>query len=158
MAPCQRQAAGKTEIPKLSLITESLDTVSGPAGQDIPAQPGFTDPGLFDWLLAAAGTEIDVLPFGVITMAVDGTVEHYNVTEGKLAGLTPSRVVGRHYFNSVAPCMNNFLVAHRFEMESDIDTIIDYVLTLRMAPTKVRMRLLKRSDARQMHIIIERRI
>jgi hypothetical protein len=54
--------------------------------------------------------------------------------------------------------MNNFMVAHRFEMESEMDAVIDYVLTLRMAPRKVRMRMLKRPDVQQMHLIIERRI
>ncbi len=126
-----------------------------------PAKPiplAFDDPNLFDWLMSATAAEIDQLSFGVITMAPDGTVEQYNAPEGKLAGLTPSRVLGRNFFKSVAPCMNNFMVAHRFEMESEMDAVIDYVLTLRMAPRKVRMRMLKRPDVQQMHLIIERRI
>jgi hypothetical protein len=34
------------------------------------------------------------------------------------------------------------MVAHRFGTEKTIDDIIDYVFTVRMQPTKVRLRLL----------------
>ncbi len=115
-------------------------------------------PDLFVWLEQASAEEIDALPFGVVTMATDATVEHYNATEGRLTGLTPERVTGRHFFETVAPCMNNFMVAHRFATEADIDDTISYVLTLRMSPRKVRLRLLKRSGARRMYLVVERRI
>lgn len=147
-------------MSSVSDIAEPFPTE--PLGQAAPAASplpsSFADPGLLDWLLAATAVEIDALPFGVVTMATDGTVEHYNAAESRLAGLTQNRVLGRHFFTAVAPCMNNFLIAHRYETEVDIDAVIDYVLTLRMAPKKVRLRMLKRADARQMHLIIERRI
>jgi photoactive yellow protein len=63
----------------------------------------------------------DALPFGVVAMVPDGTVTAYNTAEAALSGLTPSRVVGRNFFTSVAPCTNNFMVAHRFEAEPEID-------------------------------------
>ncbi|TPG49331.1 phosphonate transporter [Roseomonas nepalensis] len=112
---------------------------------------------MFVWLEGASAEELDALSFGVIAMATDATVEHYNVAEGKLAGLTPSRVTGRHFFNAVAPCMNNFMVAHRFATEAEIDDTIDYVLTLRMSPKKVRLRLLKRPAGKRMYLIVERK-
>lgn len=118
----------------------------------------FTDPNLFDWLNTATAAEIDTLPFGVVGMTLDGTVGVYNVEEGKLAGLTPSRVIGRNFFTSVAPCTNNFMVAERYRSEPDMDVVIDYVFTLRMAPKKVHLRLIRRSDAQQMYLVVERRI
>ena len=39
--------------------------------------------------------------------------------------------------------MNNYLVAQRFIDEPEIDDTIDFVLTLRMRPTPVKLRLLK---------------
>ncbi len=120
--------------------------------------PGlFTDPGLFDWLHSATVIELDSLPYGVIAMGLDGTVEAYNLAESKLAGLTPERVIGKNFFSSVAPCTNNFMVAHRFQTEADLDAVIDYVLTLRMTPKKVHMRLLRRHDASRMFLVIQRR-
>ena len=117
----------------------------------------FTDPGLFNWLNTATVVELDTLPYGVIAMSLDGTVEAYNLTESKLAGLTPERVIGKNFFSSVAPCTNNFMVAHRFQTEADLDVVIDYVLTLRMTPRKVQMRMLRRHDASRMFLIIQRR-
>ena len=87
----------------------------------------------------------------------DGTVEHYNLAEAAISGLTPERVVGRHFFTAVAPCTNNFMVAHRFETEVEIDTMVDYVFTFRLAPTKVRLRLMKRPGGRRMYLGIARR-
>ena len=128
------------------------------AGDDVRATPtAFTDPGLFGWLYTATAVELDTLPFGVVAMALDGTVEHYNLAEGKLAGLKAERVIGKNFFTAVAPCTNNFMVAERFLMEPDIDEVIDYVFTLRMAPKKVHLRLMKRSSSKQMYLIVERR-
>jgi photoactive yellow protein len=117
----------------------------------------FTQPGLLDSLEAADATVLDALPFGVIGMTPDGTVTSYNAAESRLSGLTPTNVIGRHFFSAVAPCTNNFMVANRFETEATIDDIIDYVFTLRMQPTKVRLRLLKHTRHSIMFLAVERR-
>jgi hypothetical protein len=52
--------------------------------------------------------------------------------------------------------MNNFMVAQRFEDELEIDAIIDFVLTFRMRPTPVRLRLLKSVEVARRYILIER--
>ena len=49
------------------------------------------------------------------------------------------------------------MVAHRFEAESEIDSAIDYVFTFRIAPMKVRLRLLKRVDGRLMYLAVRKR-
>ena len=117
----------------------------------------FRSPTLFAWLENATAEALDSLTFGVVAIARDGSVERYNLAESKLSGLTPSRVVGRNFFTSVAPCTNNFMVAHRFETESEIDDVINYVFTFRIAPLKVRLRLLKRSGAECAYLIVETR-
>ncbi|WP_027174176.1 phosphonate transporter [Methylobacterium sp. 10] len=100
--------------------------------------------------------ELDALPFGVVGFSPDGIVEIYNATEERLAGLPRKSVLGTHYFSTTAQCMNNFMVAQRFEDETEIDAIIDYVLTLRMRPTPVRLRLLKASGMDRRFILIQR--
>jgi photoactive yellow protein len=112
---------------------------------------------LFNWLEGATPADLDFLTFGVVAMGPDGKVEDYNLAEAKISGLTPERVVGRHFFTAVAPCTNNFMVAHRFETEPEIDSTIDYVFTFRLAPTKVRLRLMKRPGGRRLYLGIERR-
>jgi photoactive yellow protein len=117
----------------------------------------FTQPGLLESLETADAAALDALPFGLIGMGPDGTVTSYNTAESRLSGLTPANVIGRHFFSAVAPCTNNFMVANRFETEATIDDIIDYVFTLRMQPTKVRLRLLKQTGRSNMFLAVERR-
>jgi photoactive yellow protein len=117
----------------------------------------FSQHGLLECLGTADTTTLDALPFGVIGMTTNGTVTSYNTAESRLSGLTPANVVGRHFFSAVAPCTNNFMVAHRFETEATLDDTIDYVFTLRMEPTKVRLRLLKWEGCSQMFLAVDRR-
>lgn len=100
--------------------------------------------------------ERDALPFGVVGFGADTVVQTYNATEARMSGLDPSTVVGVPFFDAVAQCMNNFMVAQRFEDEPQIDAIIPYVLTLRMRPTKVRLRLLAEPEQPRRYILIER--
>ena len=102
------------------------------------------------------GDQLDTLPFGVVGLSPEGMVEVYNVTESKLAGLPRDSVVGTHYFSVTAQCMNNFMVTQRMEDEVEIDATIDYVLTLRMRPTPVRLRLLKAPQVERRFILIQR--
>lgn len=99
---------------------------------------------------------LDALPFGVVGLTPEGIVEVYNTTEATLAGLDRDDVIGAHFFLSVAQCMNNFLVAQRFDDEDELDTIVSYVLTFRMRPTPVRLRLLKRADCARRFVLIQR--
>ncbi|WP_254784468.1 PAS domain-containing protein [Sphingomonas sp. OK281] len=98
----------------------------------------------------------DALPFGVVGLAPDTVVEVYNAAEARMAGLDQASVIGVPFFDAVAQCMNNFMVAQRFEDEAEIDDIIPYVLTLRMRPTKVRLRLLKTAGTARRYVLIER--
>ena len=121
----------------------------------------FSQLNLVEALAALSGTDLDALDFGVIGFDADGTVCRYNAFESRAAGLTADRVIGRHLFTSVAPCMNNFMVAQRFEDAAangvELDATIDYVLTLRMKPVKVRLRLLARAGAPLRHVLVDRR-
>lgn len=110
-----------------------------------------------DLLDTGAEAELDELPFGVIGFNRDGLIETYNAMEAKLAGLSPEKVMGRHLFEVVAPCMNNFMVAQRFEEESALDEVIDYVLTFRMRPQRVSLRLLQQPGRSRRYIAIVRR-
>lgn len=100
--------------------------------------------------------ERDALPFGIVGFPADTTVQVYNATEARLSGLDRASVMGVPFFEAVAQCMNNFMVAQRFEEEPEIDDIVPYVLTLRMRPTKVRLRLLASPETARRYVLIER--
>jgi photoactive yellow protein len=104
----------------------------------------------------AAPETLDVLPFGIIGFGAEANVELYSAAESRMAGLSPDKVVGKHLFAVVAPCMNNFLVAQRFEDEPELDATIDYVLTLRMRPTPVKIRMLQSAGAARRYLLIKR--
>lgn len=104
----------------------------------------------------ASGPTLDAQPFGVIGLDPEGIVQFYSAAESRMAGLSAERVVGRHFFTAVAPCMNNFMVAQRFEDEAELDETVDYVLTLRMRPTRVKLRLLKSAGVSRRYVLIQR--
>jgi photoactive yellow protein len=121
-----------------------------------PAAAGFADVSIAD-LERLSPAERDELPFGVIGVAPSTEVEIYNKTESRIAGLSQDHTIGKFMFTVVAPCMNNYLVAQRFENEPELDAIVPYVLTLRMKPTPVRLRLLSTASTRRRYILVERR-
>ncbi len=99
---------------------------------------------------------VDDLPFGVVGLDPDSTVMLYNATESRLAGLPADSVLGEPYFLGVAQCMNNYLIAQRFQDEPELDVTLDYVLTLRMRPTPVTLRLLKNASSALQYVLIQR--
>ena len=104
--------------------------------------------------------QLDALDFGVIGFDAEGLVQRYNAFESKAAGLSPARVLAHPLFTVVAPCMNNFMVAQRFVDAADagkpLDDTIDYVLTLRMRPAKVKLRLLAGPESSLRYILVHR--
>lgn len=122
----------------------------------------FDEPAVVESLPELDPAELDELDFGVIGFDQEGVVRQYNATESKFAGLSPSRVLDHPLFTVVAPCMNNYLVAQRFEdaavAEQALDATIDYVLTLRMRPVKVKLRLLAAPRAPLRYVLVQRQV
>lgn len=120
----------------------------------------FATPDLGTALGALAEAELDTLEFGVIGFDAETVVQRYNSFESRCAGLSPQRVLGQPLFTTVAPCMNNFMVAQRFEDAATagtaLDATIDYVLTLRMRPVKVQLRLLAAPQATLRYVLVQR--
>lgn len=123
---------------------------------------GFSDPAISEPLAQAGDDDLDALEFGVIAFDDQGIVRRYNALESRLAGLSPQRVLGHSLFTVVAPCMNNYLVAQRFEdaaaAGTPLDETVPYVLTLRMRPVKVQLRLLARPGATLRYVLVQRRL
>jgi len=122
----------------------------------------FAQTELLDQLLTLDASELDTLEFGVIGIGADTVVRDYNALEAKLAGLSKERVIGHPLFTVVAPCMNNFMVAQRFEDTAAagqaLDLTLDYVLTLRMRPVKVKLRLLAGAGAERRFVLVNRKL
>lgn len=115
---------------------------------------------LISTIANASKEELDEMSFGVIRIDETGVVQRYNLFESKLAGLRAQNVIGSLLFTNVAPCMNNFMVAQRFEdaleTGATLDLVIDYVLTLRMRPIRVKLRLLASPLFKMRYILVQR--
>ena len=137
--------------------TEILTTMS----QTPPQKLAFDQPELAGALQPLDEETLDTLDFGVIGFDADDIVRSYNAYESQAAALARERVIGQPLFDVIAPCMNNFMVAQRFEdalaAGETLDATIDYVLTLRMRPTKVKLRLLAEPGARLRYVLVLRR-
>lgn len=117
----------------------------------------FDDADMLGQLDSATAAALDTLPFGVVGLDRTGRVEIYSEHEAAASGLTRHRVLGRHFFFDIAPCMNNFMVAERFESDAVLDEILPYVLTFRMRPTPARLRLLSAPRITRRYVLVERR-
>jgi photoactive yellow protein len=101
--------------------------------------------------------QFDSLSFGLIVMDRAGLVAWYNKFESTRAGIAGVKVVGRDFFASVGTCMNNHLVAERFRLEPLLDDFLDYVFTLRMVVTPVRLRLMARPESDRHYLAVTNR-
>ena len=105
---------------------------------------------------AADAAALDRLAFGVVGLDAEGRTQAYNHCECRLAGLSRESVLNQVFFLTTGICMNNFLVAQRFEDEPSLDVTLDYVLTFRMRPTPAKLRLLQQPGGRLHYILIHR--
>lgn len=115
----------------------------------------FDDAAITETLDALDEAALDELVFGVVRLDSENIVDRYNVHEARSSGLSKDHVVGRHFFFDVAPCMNNYLVGERMEEEA-LDVTLPYVLTFRMRPTPVRLRLLHAAGSTRRWVLIDR--
>jgi photoactive yellow protein len=121
----------------------------------------FADPELLAKLQTMPASELDALKFGVIGFGhdPDACVLLYSAYEAKKSGLDPAGVLGLPFFGVVAQCMNNYLIAQRFEdarvERGRLDATLDYVLTVRMRPTSVMLRLLAAPDLALRYVVVD---
>ncbi|MCG8572830.1 MAG: PAS domain-containing protein, partial [Spirochaetes bacterium] len=110
-----------------------------------------------DWLIHSTLKQQDGMDFGIIGLDKEMKVVLYNQTETQCSGLSKEMVLNKHFFIEVAPCLNNYLVALKFEQQENLDEILDYILSFRMDPTYVKLRLLKKANQSISYILVERK-
>jgi len=120
----------------------------------------FDSPELFETLHTLSTLELDALPFGVIGFDREGIIQRYNAHEASMAHFEVNAVLSQHLFVELAPCLNNYLVAGRFEdadtQGEPLDEVMPYVLSFRMRPTRVSMRLIASPGAPLRFVLVQR--
>lgn len=89
--------------------------------------------------------DIDVLPFGAIQLDRSGTVLAYNSAEEKISGRKRTDVVGRNFFNEVAPCtrVRRFFGAFQEGVERGaLNEIFDFTFRFPKETREVRIRMI----------------
>lgn len=122
--------------------------------------PHFDAPDLCRTLNQCTHEQLDELPYGVIGFLPNGRIQRYNRHESQMAFFDREVVLGQHVFLELAPCLNNYLVETRFAdaeaASQPLDETLPYVLTFRMRPTRVRLRLLSAPDQPLRFVLIHR--
>jgi photoactive yellow protein len=159
MSPCFPDC--NTYIPPHLLLLIRTQKEPELATMNAATDLSFATPHLHARLAQLQPEDLDRLDFGVIGFDGETNVCQYNSHESEAAGLGASRVLGQPLFTNVAPCMNNFMVAQRFEDAQDeaavLDVTVDYVLTLRMRPIKVKLRLLAAPGSPVRYVLVQRK-
>ncbi|MDX2191705.1 MAG: photoactive yellow protein [Gemmatimonadales bacterium] len=113
-----------------------------------------------DVLARLNGQSAESLTFGAIQLSPTGVILAYNTAESQLACRTPAMVIGRNFFEEVAPCTRTpafrdaFLAGVR---AGALDRRFRYVFDYRMQPTPVEVHL-KRAVADDSYWIFVKRL
>ena len=107
------------------------------------------------------GDELDRLPFGAIQLDRHGKIMQYNATESKISGRDSSAVIGRNFFNDIAPCTQSKAFKGRFDegvKAGNLNTMFEYVFdydTMKNIKVKVHM---KKAPSEDLYWIFVKRV
>lgn len=90
--------------------------------------------------------DIDQLAFGAIQLDATGKVLSYSRRESQITGRDAKDVVGKNFFDEVAPCTRSPEFYGRFRSgvdNDDLGVVFDYVFDYKMNPTRVRVHMKK---------------
>ncbi len=103
---------------------------------------------------------LDELPFGVIALDGEGTVLRYNQYESRLARLDRNQVIGRNFFQEVAPCTRSAEFEGRFQRYVTTGAAqaerFDYVFDFKFGAQDVLVELLRPSELERYYFLINR--
>ena len=90
--------------------------------------------------------EIDNLAFGAIEVDKTGKILRYNTTEATITGRKKEDVIGKNFFDEVAPCAKTEQFYGKFKEgveKGNLNVIFEYIFDYKMAPTKVKVHMKK---------------
>ena len=115
--------------------------------------------GLLSQLPTMPRHEVDALPFGVVKVDDQGTIQLYNRYESELGGIAPTDAISRNFFTQIAPCTNNSLFYGTFKrgiVENEMNFVFPYTFTYKMKPTPVQVHLYRDPATRTNWILVKK--
>ncbi|MEM8595063.1 MAG: photoactive yellow protein [Pseudomonadota bacterium] len=102
-----------------------------------------------DNILQAEPRRAEYLPFGAVMVDRTAKILKYNKAEGLIAGRDPSAVIGKNFFNDIAPCAKGkkfhgeFI---KFAKTGQVNTLFDYQFAYKGADVRVRIHMKASND------------
>lgn len=99
------------------------------------------------------------LAFGAILLDRTGKIIKYNQAEGLISGRAVDDVIGKNFFNDIAPCAKGkkfhglFL---QFAQTGSVNTMLDYEFDYKMSPIKVRIHMKSAPNGDQCWLFVKR--
>ena len=85
--------------------------------------------------------KIDTMAFGAVELDGGGKILRYNMAEGEIVGRKPADVIGKNFFDEVAPCTKSpefyGLFTEIVKTNRDTFSKFQFVFDYKMQPTKV---------------------
>ncbi len=111
-------------------------------------------------LARLSNDEIDQLTFGAIQLDIAGRVVGFNLTEAGLVGRSREEVMGRMFFDEIAPCTRRPEFRGRFQdiVTGKIDgALFEYTFDYKMNPTRVYVHMKRALDGQLVWVLVRRR-
>ena len=112
-----------------------------------------------DNILAREPQRVEKLAFGAVLLDRNGKVVKYNQAQGLIAGKDPSEVVGKDFFNEIAPCAKGkrfhgeFL---KFHQTGQVNVMFDYKFAYKGADVAVKIHLKSQPDGQHCWLFVKR--
>ena len=109
--------------------------------------------------LASDPSRAELLPFGAILLNQQGDVLRFNRAESFISGREPGDVVGKNFFNDIAPCTKGQVFYNHFfraVADGQVNTMFDYQFAYKMNPTQVRIHMKSANSAQGIWVFIKR--
>ncbi len=103
--------------------------------------------------------QIQELAFGAIQVDKEGIILSYNAAEGEIAGRDPKEMIGKNFFDDVAPCTKTDDFYGRFKAGAatgELRAMFEYEFDYNMQPTKVRVHMKSGLASNQFWILVKR--
>lgn len=118
----------------------------------LPFEPALVDD--------ASDAELDALDVGVVGLDEQGTILRYNLYESRLARLDRNQVLGKNFFEEVAPCTQNDAFEGRFRrfIASDdrAGDRFNYLFDFKFGAQEVTVEFARARSARRYYLLIRR--
>ncbi|MGE0083601.1 MAG: photoactive yellow protein [Desulfococcaceae bacterium] len=105
--------------------------------------------------------QIDRLAFGAIQVDKTGKILTYNMAEGEITGRNPKEVLGKNFFDEVAPCTKTKDFYGKFAegvKKGNISTLFEYEFDYKMKPVRVRVHMKKAIVGDTYWILVKRAV